>query len=360
MRSGLPNLEHWILALLAVLLHGASSELYSRSNDLVEFTQKSGIDKPVAPNGQNRNIQSPSQDKDDLAEERADRIWLLSTRKLTSRATQVEFDRPEFNISLLNAENVFQPKSFDTFMELVTARRKAVIYVHGNRFTAEDAITRGRWVQSKVSMHELDQPIDWIIWSWESDKNGILVHDARIKASRTEGQGLYLGWLLRKYAEKNVPTTLVGYSFGGRVVTGALHAAAGGELGGVSIQGEPTLGAPFNAALIAPAIDSLWLSQRGYHRNATQNLDQLTLFYNRRDAILKRYWLIDRVQGRLALGYTGPRSFAPRFDGTSLPVLSRDCSDSIGLKHDELFYFQKSCDAGHEIAKLINQLPTAK
>ena len=65
-------------------------------------------------------------------------------------------------------------------------------------------------------------------------------------------------------------------------------------------------------------------------------MNRLTLLYNRRDAILKRYWLIDRVQGRLALGYTGPRSFAPRADGSTLPVISRDCSNAIGVKHDEL------------------------
>ena len=297
---------------------------------------------------------------DPQTKDRQDRIWLLSTRSLVSRATQVSLEQPAFEISKLNSKNLFESVQFDEFIGQLAERRRAVIYVHGNRFTAEDAIERGRLVHSKVSNQEAEQPLDWVIWSWESDKNGILVHDARLKANRTEGQGLYLGWLLRKHASNRIPTTLVGYSFGGRVVTGALHAAAGGELGGAAIGGEATLNGPFNAALIAPAIDSLWLAQRGYHRLATQNLDRLTLLYNHRDAVLKRYWLIDRVQGRLALGYTGPRSFAPRHDGSSLPVLSRDCSDSIGVKHDELYYFQKSCHAGREIAALIDQQPASE
>jgi hypothetical protein len=89
---------------------------------------------------------------------------------------------------------------------------------------------------------------------------------------------------------------------------------------------------------------------------ATQNLDRLVLLYNRRDAVLKRYWLIDRVRGRMALGYSGPSSFAERFDGSTLPVLSRDCSPSVGLQHDELDYYRKSCRAGFEMARLIDDL----
>lgn len=352
MPFGSPFLDHRMLALLAGLLLADCSMLFGEIKGRPDHPQTQSLSESK------QSPDSSSAEAEDVGA--SDRIWLLSTRKMVSRASQVKLDTPAFEISLLNNKNVFQRRRFDEFMEAISERRKAVIYVHGNRFTAEDAIIRGRWVYSKVALKDLDAPVDWIIWSWESDKNGILVHDARLKAIRTEGQGLYLGWLLKKHAEQNIATTLVGYSFGGRVVTGGLHAAAGGELGGVSIEGSPTLGAPFNAALIAPAIDSLWLSQRGYHRNATQNLDRLTLLYNRRDAVLKRYWLIDRVQGRLALGYTGPRSFAPRFDGSSLPVLSRDCSESIGVKHDELFYFQKSCRSAQEIATLINQLPSSK
>ena len=327
--------------ILAIFLFGTETMSYGQID---QTAQESIKQEPVASNKQDGQ----------------DRIWLLSTRSLVSRATQVSLDQPAFEISKLSPKNLFQSVSFEQFIHQLAQRQRAVIYVHGNRFTADDAIARGCLVHANVAIHEVDQPVDWVIWSWESDKNGILVRDARLKANRTEGQGLYLGWLLRKHANHRIPTTLVGYSFGGRVVTGALHAAAGGELGGVSIAGEATLDGPFNAALIAPAIDSLWLDQRGYHRLATQNLDRLTLLYNRRDAVLKRYWLIDRVQGRLALGYTGPRNFAPRFDGSSLPVLSRDCSESIGVKHDELYYFQKSCHAGREIATLIDQQPAAE
>ena len=232
--------------ILAIFLFGTETMSYGQSD---QTAQESIKQEPVASNNQDGQ----------------DRIWLLSTRSLVSRATQVSLDQPAFEISKLSPKNLFQSVSFEEFIHQLAQRQRAVIYVHGNRFTADDAIARGCLVHANVAIHEVDQPVDWVIWSWESDKNGILVRDARLKANRTEGQGLYLGWLLRKHANHRIPTTLVGYSFGGRVVTGALHAAAGGELGGVSIAGEATLDGPFNAALIAPAIDSLWLDQRGYH-----------------------------------------------------------------------------------------------
>jgi hypothetical protein len=198
--------------------------------------------------------------------------------------------------------------------------------------------------------------VDWVIWNWPSEKSGLLVQDFRRKAMRTDGQGLYLSWLLQRHAESGVPTALIGYSFGARVITGALHALAGGRLGGRVLPGAPTTGMAFDAGLVAPAIEDDWMARRGKHGLATKNLDRLVLLYNRRDAVLKRYWLLDRVRGAMALGYTGPRSFAPRVDGSRLPVRARDCSPSVGTKHSELDYYGGNCRAGAEMAAMINDI----
>ena len=118
--------------------------------------------------------------------------------------------------------------------------------------------------------------------------------------------------------------------------------------------GEPTTGMPFRCGLVAPALESLALTRRGVHSQATKNLEQLVLLYNRRDAVLKRFWLLNRVRGTMALGYSGPATFAPRFDGSKLKVLSRDCSPSVGINHVELDYYNTGCRAGPEMAALIN------
>ena len=78
------------------------------------------------------------------------------------------------------------------------------------------------------------------------------------------------------------------------------------------------------------------------------------------DAVLKRYWLINKVRGRAALGYTGPRSFATRADGTELPVVARDYSSYIGLRHNELDYYTKSRHTANIMADLINDTDDTK
>ncbi|MGI9471445.1 MAG: hypothetical protein ACR2NZ_07940 [Rubripirellula sp.] len=294
-----------------------------------------------------------SEDRVDFAE---DRFWLINTRSMSSSACRIDLESPGYSVFQLECNGRCARTTLDQYLASLGPERSAVIYVHGNRMQSQEAIGRGLAVYRSISRYRDARPVDWLIWSWPSSKQGMLIHDARRKASRTDAQGLYLAWLLQKHVDMDVPTTLIGFSFGGRVITGALHALAGGTLGGRQLSGPPTTGIPFEAGLVAPAIDSHWLAERGYHSNATKNLDRLVLLYNRRDAVLKRYWLLDRVRGRMALGYSGPRVFASRADGTKLPVFSRDCSPSIGLQHDELDYYRKSCHAGSIMAKLIDDI----
>ncbi len=217
-----------------------------------------------------------------------------------------------------------------------------------------NAICYGLEIRRQSLRYRKSGPVDWVIWSWPSAKQGILVRDARRKAGRTDTQGLYLSWVLRKHAEASIPTTLIGFSFGGRVITGALHSLAGGKLAGRRLPGPAITDARFDAGLLAPAIERDWMARRGYHSKATQNLDKLVVMYNQRDPVLKRYWLLDRVRGNIAMGYSGPRTFAPRADGSMISVRARDYSLYVGKQHSELDYYQKSCRAGFEMAALID------
>jgi len=289
-----------------------------------------------------------------------DRLWLINTRGITSNACWADIDHPALTISRLECNGDSRQVTLDEYLGSISPDRSVVIYVHGNRIEPCEARSRGMWIYRKCRGCRNSGPIDWVNWSWPSAQAGILTHDVRRKAQRTDTQGLYLAWLLREQNARSVPTTLIGYSFGGRVVTGALHAMAGGSLGGRSLAEPGVSGASFGAGLIAPAIDSHWLSQHGYHSLATQNMQRLVLLYNHRDVILKRYWLVDRVRGRMALGYSGPTLFGPRLDGSPLPIRSRDCSPSLGIAHNELDYFIKGCRAGSEMARLIDDIQLSR
>ena len=285
-----------------------------------------------------------------------DRLWLIDTRSITSNASCADIQSPMLSVFRLDECGQASPSSIEDYLGMVSQSPAVVLYAHGNRLDSAGAIERGLTVYRRTRMCSGETPIDWVIWSWPSEKQGILAKDARLKASRTDAQGLYMAWLLKRHAEYGVPTSMIGYSFGGRVITGALHAAAGGKLAGRSLDGPAVTGMQINAGLVAPAIEDNWMQQCGYHSESTKNLNRLVLFYNHRDAVLKRYWLINRVRGQTALGYSGPQSFAARIDGTRLPVESKDCAPTVGKRHNEVDYYMNPCRAGQKMSLLIDDL----
>jgi hypothetical protein len=290
----------------------------------------------------------------------SDRLWLINTRHLTTNVFRANLEQPSLSVFRVNRCDRLSRTKFEDYITSIGENRSVVVYVHGNRLNADEAIERGISVYCRTRQYRRCGPVDWVIWSWPTERSGTLLRDARRKMSRTDSQGMYLSWVLRRHAEDDIDTSVIGYSFGARVISGALHALAGGKLGGRLFPGSPLTGMRYNTGFVAPAIECKSLSDHGEHSLATKNMGRLMLLYNRRDIVLKRFWLLDRVRGHLAMGYTGPHSFALRADGSKLPVRSRDCSSSLGIRHDELRYYKVSCGAGAEMAALINDNNASK
>jgi hypothetical protein len=282
-----------------------------------------------------------------------DRVYLLSTRHLCHHARRISLHEIPFRMWRLDcdASECVDP---DQYTSTLSVDRPIVVYIHGNRMPDEEVVARSSSVRRFIRSRTHQGPIDWLIFSWPSERESFGVRDFREKADRCDAQGLYLASFLRKPVEASVPLAMISYSFGARVATGALHALAGGKLAGRQLPEPPLMGADVRVGLVAPAIESSWLGANGYHGRATKNMDRLVLLYNRRDAVLKRYWLIEKVRRETALGFSGPTVFAPRANGTRLPVRSRDCSPSVRLRHLELDYYRNACDAGCDMARMIN------
>lgn len=292
--------------------------------------------------------------------ETPDRLWLISTRHLTAQACAADLLNPALHIGRLDFCGNHYTDSLESFLAQLNPGRPLVIHIHGNRMTHCQARDRGRFVHRQLSAHMDGQPIDFAIFSWPSERTGFPLRDGRVKAARTEAQGLYLAWLLREVVARDVPVTLIGYSFGGRVATGALHVLAGGHIGGRELPGPSIRGANIGVALIAPAVEEDSLESGRHHGLAPQNIREMTLFYNPRDAILKRYWLIDVATRGRALGFSGPQRLAPGFDGHPVPLMARNCAPFLGIRHSEVEYYTQHCQAGRAIARLVhNTVPTA-
>ncbi|MEM9645721.1 MAG: hypothetical protein AAF989_12095 [Planctomycetota bacterium] len=315
------------------------------------------------------HVESTQTDTDDR-----DHLWVISTRHLLQPACRAPLESPNLFVSRLDSCGRTSPTDLNDYLANRRPSRPTVIYVHGNRIDSTmDAIRRSLSVYRDVrryrhvntnaspstvagatSVASTAGPIDWVVWSWPSQREALALKDVRIKAARTDAQGLYLAWLLRHHVFAGQPTAMVGYSFGGRIITGSLHALAGGALGGRRLPGESITGAQMDIGLVAPALEADWMANCGYHRLATKNLDSMTLLFNRRDAVLKNYWRLDRIRNADALGYTGPKHFAPRIDGSRLPVQARDCAAAVGRHHSELDYYTSRCRGGFLISRVVS------
>lgn len=286
----------------------------------------------------------------------SDRLWMISTRHLTANACAANLDQVDFRVTQLDACGNRQSDLLESFLASVSADRPVVIHVHGNRLTEAEASARGRFVYRRIQCNGACAPMDFVIFSWPSEQRGGLLSDGRYKAGVTEAESLYLATLLHELATRNIPVTLIAYSFGCRVVSGGLHCLAGGALSGRRLPLEPIVGANFSVGMLAPALQADWLDQGRYHGLATQNISRLSILYNSRDAVLKRYWLVDRDRRGLALGYTGPTRIAPGVDGLPIPLTKCDCARYLGLAHNEQEYYTDGCNAGRVMATLVRTI----
>lgn len=288
----------------------------------------------------------------------ADSLWVVSTRGLSENSRYLNLDRPEFHVSALDPCGNRIGGDLDALLSVLQPHRTAVIHVHGNRMTDLDARVRGLLVYRSVRADLDARPLDFIAFSWSSEQTGPLIRDARDKAAKAEVQALYFAWLLRELALREIPTVVIGYSFGGAIATGGMHVLAGGSIAGRRLPGPTVRGAGFGLGLLAPAIGEDWLNAGGYHGLATRNIDRMVLMYNSRDAALRRFRLVNLVTRSEALGVTGPQRFAPRYDGSPVPVVSRDCAAFLGIRHSEVEYYTHGCRAGCLMANLIRTGPS--
>lgn len=222
-----------------------------------------------------------------------------------------------------------------------SGRHVTLIYIHGNRVSSGDAISQGMTVYRRLAVHAPDDlAIRFVIWSWPSDKVRGQIRDVRAKGVRTNNEGYFLGWFLSRLPS-DASVSLLGYSYGARIATGALHVAAGGSLAGCSLRDEreeaagsaPNL---MRVALLAAAIDRCWIMPGQPHGRALGLADEMLLLYNHCDPVLKRYGVVEKGSHPEALGYQGIGASCLGPDGDRLS--QRDVCCTIGKTHDVYRY----------------------
>ncbi len=272
---------------------------------------------------------------DDLVESPAtsdDDVWLISTRMLGC-ASWNDKSTVDLKVSQYSDSGDWNESKLETLLDSVKSQpRETVIYVHGNRIGFNEAIRRAWRTFAVLQEAPAVPPMRLIIWSWPSDQIHGQFRDFRSKAFRTNTEGQYLGWFLSQLDVKT-HVSMIGYSYGARIATGALHVLGGGILHtqGVALTTSEER-SPINVVLIAAAVHSHWLAPGGFHDHFSRVTDRVRVFYNSSDPILQRYRLLEKRARPVALGFAGAWGLD---DDLSARTKQYDVRCSVGKTHCE-------------------------
>lgn len=267
--------------------------------------------------------------------QRTDELWLVSTREAGFACGE-----DPFAYDLDVRQCVDGEWRTSSLAELLAAPPlPTTVYVHGNRVEWNEVCSNGQRVyQGLADCCTAPPRLRFIIWTWCSDQIRGALRDVRAKAHRADSETYLLAAFLARYPADR-PVSLVGYSYGGRIITGGLHLIAGGDLGGGPLANAPAATATYRVALVAPAMDQDWLCSDGCHGLAGQRVASLLVLYNTCDPALQRYRFVDRCSRATALGYGGLPDHCPVLG----PVEQLDAAPYAGRSHDEENYFG-SCE----------------
>jgi Alpha/beta hydrolase of unknown function (DUF900) len=276
-----------------------------------------------------------------------DSIWEVSTRRLKgcpAADAQVTISRW--------IECQFYASTLDAFLAdpVAQAAPRTIIYVHGNWMEHDNARERGLAIYKMLSKQTTD-PIRMILFSWPSEREGRIAPDVREKANLAHIESCYLADFL-KHVPQDRPLSLLGFSFGGAVISGTLQLLAGGSLDGRSLPQSAIAFPSVRVSFIAPAFDRKQFLENGKYNRALQIVDRLVNLYNSQDPVLKRFRFIDRG-APVAAGFLGLDPHIGRPLQSDPKIVQYDCSKSAGRTHFELDYYKECAAIKHSLGNVL-------
>jgi hypothetical protein len=232
-----------------------------------------------------------------------------------------------------------------TFKEwkALPADRPTCVWIPGNNNTDADAKQQGRILLRRLARYAPPgQGVRVLVWSWPSARTDAgPLEDLRIKAARSDSEGVRLAKFLEKWRPSG-RVSFAGYSFGARIITGALDDIADNPAPATGSESPDE--ASLNAILMAPAMHNCWLLPGYRHGEAVSQVDELLIVKNPIDRALKWYPIMayGRVRsGPQALGYTGLPGIS-RLGEDAEKVSQFNVSGIVGPKHDALVYLSSA------------------
>ncbi len=245
------------------------------------------------------------------AEDAPGQVWLISTRAAPA-VGNVDPEAARFDYWRMGPDRQWLSSDRSALLASDDPDVPTTFYIHGNRADRNKAICQSWPVYRCLQQRAAGRHFRFVIWSWPADQvRGPARLDLGIKAARSDTQAYYLAWQLDRL-RPDVPVTLVGYSFGARVISGALHILGGGQIAGNALPERLSpRRRPIRTVLVAAAIDSDWFLPGHRNDRALDQVERLLVTRNDRDRALRLYrWMRAGRRGTRAMGSLGPASLA--------------------------------------------------
>ena len=260
-----------------------------------------------------------------------DQLWAVSTRHLGCGCAHSQV--PNWQVWRYDhLAKHWQVATTADFYATDSADMVTTFFIHGNRIEHSQAFRDGMDVYFQLAGKSDDElPVRFVIWSWPSSQIKGPLKDVRSKAWRSDTDAYYLARFLAEI-QPDVQVGLVGYSYGARIATGALHLLGGGTLVGHTLAaGERP---QVRIALWAAALHNHWLLPGHYHGQALTALDRGFVTYNCCDPVLSRYHWLEKCGNPVALGYSGfyGRNLLPAELNSRVEEMNVTCL--VGGTHD--------------------------
>lgn len=294
-------------------------------------------DAPAAETAVERETHTSSRGSESTKRSQ-DSLWLVSTRHLGC-PSQYDPDKLNFRVMQYDSTEGWLETELESFLDTDDPNTVTAIYVHGNRVDRPRARQRGILAyRSLVRGVEDPQPIRFVIWSWPSTKICRPLRDVRSKAARSDYDSYYFGLFLSRLDPKT-RVGMFGFSYGSRIISGALHLVGGGKMLGLTVPNVETKEErTARAVLMGAAMHNYWLLPGHRHGKAVSQVDRMLVQYNPCDRILRMYRFVERRSRPQALGYTAFPWLSELGEDASR-IEQQNVSPQIGKNHDMRMYF---------------------
>ncbi|MEN6407997.1 MAG: hypothetical protein ABFC77_16200 [Thermoguttaceae bacterium] len=291
----------------------------------------------------------------------ADDVWLVSTRNMP-RCNPLDASLQGLDYQRRDAQQGWTSSDARAFHASASKSVPTIVFLHGNWTDACEAIEKADAAEAAIRAQVGDRPFRFVIWSWPADRVRHRIRDdLYLKADYCDAESCYLARWLDAEIKPGAPVSLVGHSFGSRIVAGAMHLLGGGSIDDQTLP-QKTVSAwsdgkrnPVRLVLMAAALGDNGLAPDAVYGRALTLVDRALISQNPCDRVLRWYPVVsDHSCGDEALGAVGPQTVADNVD-----VI--DVSGSVGRQHQCQRYCQ-SCELADHWARytFLDGRPSSK